>query len=287
MKQLPVIATCKDAIGYTLGNVPVFFKAIIIWMLLYTILVGIFIQMDGEAYVNVFENYLADNINVATNNMQLFDGFFSKLGSFGSLTNWLYIGMFLVSFIAYYSIAIAWHRACLLDEQPPLLKFGLLELKYFGYSILITIILYAFLFIASFTASFIVSTVFGGIAPQLGASISFAAIGAILIIVLLLFVRLFLVFPGIAVQDRRMSLKVSFKATEGNSWRLLGGTILCILPALVIGIIVMLLQNIGLPLIIKLPLAMVLQLVAGAFLLSFMSICYQFFVPSPDEGDLE
>lgn len=115
---------------------------------------------------------------------------------------------------------------------------------------------------------------------------AYAVFALLAVAMFIAFGRFSLIFPGIAVRDRRMGFKTSWQATAGNSWRILGGTILCIIPGIVISLITSLLASVSLPLVIYMPIIMVLQLLAGAFLLSFMSICYQFLVPSPDEGDL-
>ena len=283
MQQLPVMESVKDAIGYTMSNITLLVKASIYWVAIYTVLVGIFDFSGGDAYLQLIDDFFE---NAAPTNAEeqyaAFMLFIEQLSDMGALVNWVYLVMIVVGILAYYSIAIAWHRACLLDEVPPLVRLGKLEFKYFGYSILLAVVLYV-IFVA-------IGAVIGVALAMLSTDASLAAIypviGMLTILLFLAFGRFTLVFPGIAVRDRRMSFRTSWAATQGNSWRILGGTILCILPALVISLIASLISAVSLPLVISLPIMMILQLLSGAFLLSFMSICYQFLVPSPDEGDL-
>lgn len=283
MQQLPVIESVKDAIGYTMSNITLLVKASMFWVAIYTVFVGMFSFLGGEAYLLIISNFF-ENIAAASPEGQYtaFVVLIEQLSAMGSLINWVHLLMILVGIVAYYSIAIAWHRACLLDEVPPLVRLGKLEFKYFGYTILLGLALYI-IFV-------VIGVVIGFILAMLSGDASMAAIypviGLLSILLMLAFGRFTLVFPGIAVRDRRMSFRTSWAATKGNSWRILGGTILCILPALVISLIASLISAVSLPLVISLPIIMILQLLSGAFLLSFMSICYQFLVPSPDEGDL-
>lgn len=283
MQQLPVMESVKDAIGYTMSNITLLVKASMFWVAIYTILVGLFSFMDGDVYLQIIdiyaENPFSDNLDQPYEPLTLM---FDQLAAFGQFTNFLYVGMMVLGIVAYYSIAIAWHRACLLDEVPPLVRLGKLEFKYFGYTILLGVGLYAIFVIIGLVVGVALAVVSGdGPIASL-----YPVIGLMSVLLFLAFGRFSLLFPGIAVRDRRMSFKTSWAATKGNSWRILGGTILCIIPALVISLIASLLSAVSLPLVISLPIIMILQLLSGAFLLSFMSICYQFLVPSPDEGDL-
>ncbi|PCI87209.1 MAG: hypothetical protein COB24_07330 [Hyphomicrobiales bacterium] len=283
MQQLPVIESVKDAIGYTMSNITLLVKASMFWVAIYTVFVGIFSFLGGEAYLQIISNFFE---NTASANPEAqyaaFISFIEQLSAMGSLVNWLHLVMILVGIVAYYSIAIAWHRACLLDEVPPLVRLGKLEFKYFGYTILLGLVLYIIFVVIGLVIGFILAM----LSNDAAATSIYPVIGLLSILLFLAFGRFTLVFPGIAVRDRRMSFRTSWAATKGNSWRILGGTIMCILPALVISLIASLISAVSLPLVISLPIIMILQLLSGAFLLSFMSICYQFLVPSPDEGDL-
>ncbi len=287
MKELPVIQTFKDAVSYTFNNMTMLIKAAMVWLLLYTVVVGLFSFSGGDALVKAFATWAN---NSQTSNID--DPFFAFriLGEtwdgVGSLVQILYISLMAIGFIAYYSIAISWHRACLLDEVPPMFRFGALELKYFFVSLLLVIILFTLYFIATF----VIGSVVGIVSSMTGGStVATGVIIPIIVLTIVLFLafgRFSLAFPGIAVGDRRMGLKTSFNATKGNSWRILGGSLLCFIPALVISMIVGLLSSIGLPLVISMPIALIANLIGGAFILSFMSICYQILVPPPEEGDL-
>ncbi|MBL1420449.1 MAG: hypothetical protein COC24_008065 [Alphaproteobacteria bacterium] len=283
MQQLPVIESVKDAIGYTMSNITLLVKASMFWVAIYTVFVGIFSFLGGEAYLQIISNFF-ENTAGANPEAQYaaFIDFIEQLSAMGSLVNWLYLVMILVGIVAYYSIAIAWHRACLLDEVPPLVRLGTLEFKYFGYTILLGLVLYIIFVVIGVVIGFILAMLSG----DGSVAAIYPVIGVMSILLFLAFGRFTLVFPGIAVRDRRMGFRTSWAATKDNSWRILGGTILCILPALVISLIASLISAVSLPLVISLPIIMILQLLSGAFLLSFMSICYQFLVPSPDEGDL-
>lgn len=283
MLKLPVIESVKDAIGYTMSNITLLVKASMFWVALYTILVAGFSFMGGDAFMQTIANFAANPVNEnAADPLEGIMTLMDNLGSFGTTTNLLYLGMMLIGVVAYYSIAIAWHRACLLDEVPPLVRLGKLEFRYFGYTLLLGVGLYALFLLIGFLISFLIASFGSG--DVLG--ITYLILALMSVIMFLAFGRFSLVFPGIAVRDRRMGFKTSWQATKDNSWRILGGFLLCVLPSFVISLIGSLLTSISLPLVIYMPIIMVLQLLSGAFLLSFMSICYQFLVPSPDEGDL-
>lgn len=286
MQPLPVFESVKDALGYTMSNITLLVKASMFWVAIYTILVGIFDFVDGQAYLQAIANFAEAPTADASDPLRPLWDLMDNLGAFGAVTNWLYFAMMVLGVIAYYSIAIAWHRACLLDEVPPLARLGALEFKYFGYTILLVFVLSLLSFIISFVVSLGISLLADGSSGQNTELGVFILIIGISFGSFLLFGRFSLVFPGIAVRDRRMNFRTSWAATVNNTWRILGGTILCVIPSLVITLIISLLASLSLPLVIILPISMVLQLLSGAFLLSFMSICYQFLVPSPDEGDL-
>ncbi|MCJ8324379.1 MAG: hypothetical protein HRU29_07055 [Rhizobiales bacterium] len=279
MQILPVMESVKDAIGYTLSNISLLVKAAMIWVALYTVMVGAFGFMGGDAYMQAIANFMQSAALEPAEQAGQFAKFYDILAAFGTLGNSLFLAMWVVTLLAYYSIAISWHRACLLDEIPPLARFGLLELKYIGYTVLLVLLILIFIGLPYIVLAAIAINSEIGILPV-------AMPIGLFIFSFLLLGRLSLVFPGIAVRDRRMSFRTSWQATKGNSWRILGGTMLCIMPALVISIVETLLGSLSLPLVILMPVQMILQLLSGAFLLSFMSICYQFLVPSPDAGDL-
>lgn len=282
MQQLPVIESVKDAVGYTMSNITLLVKASLFWVAFYTILVAIFSFMGGDGFLQAITDFGESAVENLDDPLQPFMALLDKLESFGTFTYMLYIGMMVIGVMAYYSIAIAWHRACLLDEVPPLVRLGSLEFRYFGYTILLGVMLYVIFIILGLIAGFAIAGAnFGN---SLG--VTYLVVAALSIAVFLAFGRFSLTFPGIAVRDRRMNLRTSWGFTKGNSWRILGGTLLCLIPALVVSLIAGLIGEVSLPLVISMPIIMVLQLLSGAFFLSFMSICYQFLVPSPDEGDL-
>lgn len=288
MNKLPVIATVKDSVGYTLSNISLLLRASLVWVLIYVFLVSIFSFLGGDEYLEVFREFGASpTLATSQDPSEAFVELFAKLSAVGEYTGFAYAALLIFGMFAYYGFAISWHRACLLDEQPPLIRAGKLEFKYLFMSFLLIIILYILFVILGIIAGLIMGTIFGALG---GANLAgYAAMASLIIVgigLLLVFSRTNLVFPGIAVQDKRMNLGTSLKLTKGNSWEIFAGNFLCFIPALLAALVYNLIDSIGLPIIISMPIMMVLNFVSVAFALSFMSMCYQFFVPSPDAGDL-
>ncbi len=191
---------------------------------------------------------------------------------------------------AVYAIAIGWHRALLLEERPRWfsLSFGPRELKYIGYAFLIGIVS-----MLPFALGFLI---FGTVPTGDRVAANFVIYnGALLggfMLMLLIFVRLFLVLPGIAVGDRRISLAGSIYLTRGNAWRIAGGFLLISVLNIV--------PNILLPdldpnaaigpsqvfLILVFVFSVLFSIVLAFVAVSYMSYCYWFFVSAPGEGDL-
>ena len=266
IKKLPVIETVGQSISFALKNFGLMVRLSWLWGIVMVVFAGILIFMlrdRGEAVDGV---------------------------SFDAFEILAIVTLVLLYVAAIYAIAVGWHRALLLGERPSWfsLSFGLRELKYIGYAILIgivSVLLFAF-------GVLIFSTVSVGAG---GAATFVFLFGALLGGFVLMFViigRLFLVLPGTAVGDRRVSLAESINLTKGNTWRIAGGFLLISLLNIIPNILTPDLDPnaaIG-PGLIFLILAFVLSVLFSIVLafvaISYMSYCYWFFVPAPGEGDL-
>jgi hypothetical protein len=259
LKKLPVFDTVGKAISYSLKNVALMIRVSWLWAV---IVVG------------------------ATGALLL-----AAAGSDGGMAMWLGIGMVTIVYIAaLYSIAVAWHRGLLLGETYGWfhLSFGYRELSYLGYALAVALI----------SGSGIL---LGVVASSVGAALGFsqgagAGVAAILALIgvlamIMMISRLQLVLPGSAVGDRRMSLGRSFSLTAGNTWRITGGFLLI---ALLNGVVNLLSSGLDAgaetastaTIVLLAAVVLLASIVVGFITLSYMSFCYWFFVPPPEEGDL-
>lgn len=129
-----------------------------------------------------------------------------------------YLALGLLNLLAFSSIAVNWHRYILLDEVPS--GSGLFRLddktwRYFGNFVLITLIL----FIVS--AIVVVPLTLIGAALNSSAVLAFLAAAIALCVVGILFFRLSIKLPAIALGRRDFSLSHALAATRGNSRPLL------------------------------------------------------------------
>lgn len=114
-----------------------------------------------------------------------------------------------------------------------------------------------------------------------------------LIIPLLLaiyFSRLFLVFPAIAVDDRKMTLKASFKLAEGNANKIFWGQILMTLPVVLLmallSIIFKLIGSDGYVVrFVFVLLVFALSFLDSCFKASFFAHIYQYFTFYRDKAE--
>jgi hypothetical protein len=120
------------------------------------------------------------------------------------------------------ALAVVWHRMILLSEplQAPFAPIDGRVLRYVVFGVLVSVIA------AAPGVAILVVLGLGGMA--------LLAVGLLagLVVAVAIFARLQLVFPGIAIDDAGMRLRVSWDVTRGNGGRLLFGVLLTILPVL-------------------------------------------------------
>jgi hypothetical protein len=128
-----------------------------------------------------------------------------------------------IGWLASAAVAVVWHRAILLGEAArgaP--RVGRHELRYLGVTIMIT-------FIACLPLVPLVATITASPA-QSPASQLVAAAGMVLtLVVWILIARFYLALPAVAI-GAPIDLMASWRKTAGNTWRLVGGMIGCVLP---------------------------------------------------------
>jgi hypothetical protein len=258
-KKLPVFDTVGKAISYSLKNVALMMRVSWLWAV-------IVIGATGVLVVAV-------------------------AGSNGGASMWLGVGLVtIVYIIALYSVAVAWHRGLLLGETHGWfhLSFGSRELSYLGYALAVALISGSGILLGV-VASFVGAAL--GVSQGAGAGVVaiLALVGVLAMIMMIS--RLQLVLPGSAVGDRRMSLGKSFSLTTGNTWRITGGFLLI---ALLNGVVNLLSSGLDAgaetastaTIVLLAAVVLLASIVVGFITLSYMSFCYWFFVPPPEEGDL-
>ncbi len=128
-----------------------------------------------------------------------------------------------VGLIAISAVAVVWHRANLLEERPAVpfaTPFRKRVWKYLVASVVLAGLSYL---IFALSSLFILGLV--------GAGWTFTAlIVAVFALIYLVFIRLSLLYPAIAIQSATVTLKRSWRLTKGNAFRLLAGMIIGVLP---------------------------------------------------------
>ena len=261
-RSLPVFETVGQSLGYSFRNIGLMIRLSWFWSIL---LVALFVafQIEGRAGW--------DGVAIA-----------------------VFAVLMIVYFVALYSIAVGWHRALLLGEQTGWINFnaGRREAGYLGYMLLITLLSSLPLMMTLILIAGVPSLSSGVSRGMLVFMETFVVLAAF-VIMLLIMGRLHLVLPGVAVGDRRISIRQSLDLTRGNSWRILGGLLLISLIQIVPTSILSALGDpggLGLDPMTGLALSAVavpFRIILGFVALSYMSFCYWFFVPPPQEGDLE
>lgn len=204
MYKLPVWQTIADSYRFTFGNIGLLIKISLVWLIVsYAIgfVIGIVIGLTGSP--GIWLNLFLVKIMPA-----------------------------LVWLIAISAIAVAWHRACLLEERATGLFAAPLRKrvwKFFIVSIVFSGLAYLLFILAS-----IVILQFGG-----SNWLSGLLMVVVFLLIVLLFVRLNLLFPAIAIESVGVTLERSWHLTKGNAWRLILGNIVCLVPvSFVAGVIV-------------------------------------------------
>ena len=126
-------------------------------------------------------------------------------------------------------IAITWHRAILLDEEFfPLRAFGRREWLYYLFSIIPTVLILGLsLLVVILWMSFE-----GKMTPAFALTFAFTGIWMVAIAPLLL------IYPAIAVEERRLNLRLWFRLGGTNIVPIFVGMIVAFLPIQIIGILI-------------------------------------------------
>lgn len=195
MYKLLVWQTVADSYRFTFGNIGLLIKISLVWLIVsYAIgfVIGVAIGLTGSpgVWLNLF---------------------------LVKVVPWL------VGLIAISAVAVAWHRACLLEDRTTGLFAAPLSKrvwKFFVVSIVFTGLGYLLFFLVSMLIF------------KLGGSATFT-LGAVLaafLLIVLVFVRLNLLFPAIAIESVSVTMERSWHLTKGNAWRLILGNLACFLP---------------------------------------------------------
>jgi hypothetical protein len=210
-----------------------------------------------------------------------------------------HVSLVVVGFLSFGSTAVAWHRLILLDERPPLvyLRVGRRVLRYLGRFLLIGLTALPVQLLSALLLYFFVHYYLGGfpvllspgVPPSTGKSLAMLLVGLIVLSpALLIIARLSVSLPAVAL-GRPIGFEDVWQLTEGNSLRLLGGTLLVYVPAYLLVYVPAYLLDLGLQFSVE-PhsrniLPTLVSLSAYFFCtvaaVSFLSLSYSFFIPAP------
>ncbi len=228
--------------------------------------------------------------NVATNLYMVLNGLETggepdpaKIGMYFAVAT----PLILASIVAYASIAVNWHRYVLLDEIAEgwqRLRIDGLMWRYIGNFILVVLVLVACsipVATALGLVSYLLITLLGG-----GELLPVLLIPAAVALYALAFIaayRLLVKMPAVALGRRDFSMGDAWRATGGNSWRMLGLLILFVLCLVLIGVIMLaityafgLLGTIGLSLAVAIQ--VMVNWVATILGVTLLTSLYGFFV---------
>jgi hypothetical protein len=199
MDNLPIFAAYLHSLSSTLFNLPIAFKISWPWMLALlpvNILHSIYLMLNMPAPGTVVFQKPIGPI-VAT------------------------VILFLVSFVAFASIAVNWHRYLLLDEVPRgwiKLRVDGIVVRYIGNAIGIAIlsILFAiFIMIGPAFLSYGLSKIGG----MVGVTIAIALLVCAFTLVLGMILRMNLKLPGVAIANKKFNMSNALDQSVGNTWR--------------------------------------------------------------------
>jgi hypothetical protein len=227
--------------------------------------------------------------NVATNLYMVLNGLETggepdptKIGTYFTVAT----PLILASIVAYASIAVNWHRYVLLDEIAQgwqRLRIDSLTWRYIGNFILVVLILVACSIPAGLAiglVGFLANTVLG---EELLVVFLVPAIGVLYAFAFVIAYRLLVKMPAVALGRRDFSMGDAWRATRGNSWRMLGLLILFLLCLVLIGVLMFaityafgLLGTVGLSLAVAIQ--VMVNWVATILGVTLLTSLYGFFV---------
>lgn len=142
------------------------------------------------------------------------------------------------------AVAVAWHRAILLDRRPDATpRFGRREWRFLGYTVLITLIAGIGVAIPSAVVAFAAQIAIAAIGPA--GKLLYLISVAIIVAGIVLSIRMWLVLPAVAVDESGERLATAWRRGRGNGWRLLLGSFLCAAPVAVLVVVVQAALEIG------------------------------------------
>jgi hypothetical protein len=154
---------------------------------------------------------------------------------------WLMLIAYLVVMLGTVSIAVAWHRRILLDEQPGLSGSNIASTALWHY--IGTGIVLGLIFILLMLLIFVpIALIFGASAQSsTGDRPSGSVIAYIVLIAFALYItalsivlRLSVLLPARAVGDSTLTFRQAWNRTRGNTWRMFWGLIACSLPPVIV-----------------------------------------------------
>lgn len=143
----------------------------------------------------------------------------------------------LVNIVVYVMFSIAWHRRYLIGAESTTIGAALRWSSRHWWFLFRFVLIFLILIGVAIPVGFVVFTI-GSSIPALAAP----ALLVMMVLVGLLYSRMLLVFPAIAI-DQPMSFRQSFMLTNGNSFRMLGISILPAIPVMLAGLVVTLLLS--------------------------------------------
>ena len=190
----------------------------------------------------------------------------------------------LFEIIAVTAVSVSFSRQIILRELKDWkqISFGLKEIKYLGYSLLILLLIIA----AAIISGLVTALAFGVDLKMPAVQLPPQALSLYFILVIIASVyssRLSLILPSVAVESKDMTLVQSFKITKGNSLKLFAGIILSTLPVMILlmllGTIMRILQIEGfIGQVIFSFLGISLSLINAMLKACYLSHAYQYFM---------
>lgn len=289
IKNLPVFKTIFQTVNFTLRNFIPLLRASAVWLVICIALNVLFEFLGLGEYFEKLSSFELLNAE-----MSKYNGVANAPTTAQEILNQLKFeietlrvsldgvlaahkwGNRLLFILAFSSLSVAWVRLHLLDEKPESFRFGGFEARFLGY-----LLAYAAACVAVFDLIWYVFV-------DKGITTAGLVLLSILIVFGMVFVisRFLLVFPGVAVGDKRMNPLSSWKFTTRNSWDMYGGIWLVSLLSLLLFIAGGLLGASGSAIYISIPVQLLLFIISMSLYLGFLAKAYQYFVPRPEAGDL-
>jgi hypothetical protein len=144
-----------------------------------------------------------------------------------------------VELFTYAVFAVAWHRALLLEESPPVVpQLGRRQFRFVGKEILLVLVTVGLAGLPAGLVVALASTVTTNDALLSALVVAFVLLGIYIL------ARFSFVFPAISV-DERFGLRDSWRTSAGNAWRLIGAYLLTALPFIAATVVI----SLALPLV--------------------------------------